>query len=532
MTKQNCFSRQLVFLLLFITLATHAFAQQTNVLSSGTKATSSATFPATQVKEEQLTAIPFVKDSLTLLIVVSVQVNGHDPMPFIVDTGLSQPIVIEKWAADQLKLVPSKEHLTFSPGNRTFPVAMLQNLLLKGKGTAPNIEYDSLPACIVDFDVPSSSHSRIAGTLGLPLFSKFVMQLDFSHHVINLSKKIDRSQLDRNAVFLLLTQPDPTTVRFYADWSACSSTLKYNPRNEPSQKQEDTKSLVATNNLLIDTGSDVSSFPETMIFSLHPAAMSAGASLNLAGISQNSFAFIPTFALGSFVISDLAVVSLAPQQNPPSEPVIGAEPAIGMDILEHFRVTLDFPGKQIILDKFDNKASTSADSTTGIRLKKQKAGFFTSYIQPRSPAQKAFIQIGDKVTRIDGLDLAGHSLEMVQQRLDGNVGTKARMLIVSENGKPRQVTLSRLTFYDPSLYPNSGFILTKRAADQAILVKNILCSSPAWKAGVRVGDVLVAVNGTPIKTGLQARSLLNAWPKKVLTLKMQRDGKPQAIILK
>ena len=92
--------------------------------------------------------------------------------------------------------------------------------------------------------------------------------------------------------------------------------------------------------------------------------------------------------------------------------------------------------------------------------------------------------------------------------------------------------LSRLTLYDPSLYPPHGFLIIKRSPDQAILVGYILCSSPAWKAGIRAGDVITAINKTPVKTTDQARTLLNSWPQAPIMLAIRRDGKPQLIKLK
>lgn len=201
-------------------------------------------------------------------------------------------------------------------------------------------------------------------------------------------------------------------------------------------------------------------------------------------------------------------------------------------ILEHFRVTLDFPGKQMFLDRFDNQPSTSAPTTTGVVLEKRDAGLFVRRILARSPAEKASIRVGDQITQVDGVYLAADDEETAQQLLDGDAGIDAKLLVFSTDGKLRQVTLPRLSLYDASLYPSYGFLIIKRLPDQAILVGYILCSSSAWKAGIRAGDVIAAFDGTRVKTTDQARSLLKVWPQSAMRLTLRRDGKPLIVVLK
>ncbi|MGI4791754.1 MAG: PDZ domain-containing protein [Janthinobacterium lividum] len=490
-------------MIVFLTI--HVPSQASILHSSGINAIGLESLPAS-AKEKLSTSIPFIQDSQNSLTAVSVRINGHDPMQFLIDTGLNQPIIIQKWAADQLKLVPSQKSSQFSPKIHPFPMTTLQSLVVKAMGDDKDIEYDSFPAYISDVELPSSSTSHIAGVLGLPLFYQLVMQLDFSQHIINLSEQLDHSQLEPNAVVLLLNQPDPTNVRLFVAFPLDFGTT-------------------VSNNLLLDTGANHSSLSEAVVSSLHPSVMNVASQLTVEGWGQKNFAFVPKLSIGSFVISGLCVRSLNSQKDGLSAN------AIGMDILEHFRVTLDFPGKQMFLDKFDNKPSTSAPTTTGIQLKKRGTGFFVQRVLPLSPAEKASVHVGDKVTQVDGIDLASYSVESAQQLLDGDAGADAKIIAVSANGNSRQITLPRLTLYDASLYPDYGFLAIKRSSDQAILVGYILCSSPAWKAGIRAGDVLTAINKTPVKTTDQARTLLKPWPQKAVTLKIRREGKPQSMTL-
>lgn len=55
-------------------------------------------------------------------------------------------------------------------------------------------------------------------------------------------------------------------------------------------------------------------------------------------------------------------------------------------------------------------------------------------------------------------------------------------------------------------------------------VRFVQPDSPAQQAGIRIGDVLVAIDGQPVETTEQASKIIRANPNKTLTLTLRRNG--------
>src|SRR5439155_12176 len=66
-----------------------------------------------------------------------------------------------------------------------------------------------------------------------------------------------------------------------------------------------------------------------------------------------------------------------------------------------------------------------------------------------------------------------------------------------------------------------------KVAEGSLLVSDVSADSPAGKAGLKAGDVIVQVNGHPVSRGQDLREqVANAEPGSQLTLGVQREGKP------
>ncbi len=66
-----------------------------------------------------------------------------------------------------------------------------------------------------------------------------------------------------------------------------------------------------------------------------------------------------------------------------------------------------------------------------------------------------------------------------------------------------------------------------------VLISNILPNSPAEKAGLKHGDIIVAYNGKPVKNGYEiSRLVAETRPGTLATLKIIRDGKEKTLKVK
>ncbi|MCS7301060.1 MAG: M50 family metallopeptidase [Fimbriimonadales bacterium] len=62
-------------------------------------------------------------------------------------------------------------------------------------------------------------------------------------------------------------------------------------------------------------------------------------------------------------------------------------------------------------------------------------------------------------------------------------------------------------------------------------VRMVIPDSPAQAAGLRTGDVLIAINGQPVKTAERAGEIIRAHPNKPLQLTLERNGSPFTVTI-
>jgi serine protease Do len=71
---------------------------------------------------------------------------------------------------------------------------------------------------------------------------------------------------------------------------------------------------------------------------------------------------------------------------------------------------------------------------------------------------------------------------------------------------------------------------SRRGPRQGALIADVANDSPAEKAGLRKGDVVVAANGTLIRSAAQLRNMLGLTPVgKAIPLTVERDGIPHTL---
>ena len=127
-------------------------------------------------------------------------------------------------------------------------------------------------------------------------------------------------------------------------------------------------------------------------------------------------------------------------------------------------------------------------------------------VAPDSPAAKAGLQAGDRLTAVDGVSVRADA----KDRLRGLTAGTAVKLAITSGGAAREASVTP----EPVSKP-----LTGQAARRALVgiqsgeardrggvdVTNVTPGGPADKAGVKVGDVVLKIAGTPIdeKTGIR-----------------------------
>ncbi|MDE0735049.1 MAG: PDZ domain-containing protein [Pirellulaceae bacterium] len=149
--------------------------------------------------------------------------------------------------------------------------------------------------------------------------------------------------------------------------------------------------------------------------------------------------------------------------------------------------------------------------------------------QAKSPAADAGLQVGDRIVEINGLPITR------QAQLKHALGTQYAGDVVKvafTRGTERiekDVTLTdKLEAYE---HPFLGLLPARNSADQAgVLVRYVYPESAASQAGIMAGDLVIALQDTPVNNAAELRTAVaNGAIKQALAIKIKRAGKDQTL---
>jgi serine protease Do len=169
---------------------------------------------------------------------------------------------------------------------------------------------------------------------------------------------------------------------------------------------------------------------------------------------------------------------------------------------------------------------------------KRPEGALVSYVDPDSPAAKAGIKEGDVITKLDGQEVV-HSKDLPVRIAETKPGAKVA-IEVWRKGEQRELTATIGSFKTDKVAsaesgPTSGGRLglavrplTKEERDQVGVSSGLLVGSssgPAADAGIEPGDIVLAVNNTPVTSAEQLRSITEKAGKHIALLVQHGDAK-------
>jgi serine protease Do len=167
---------------------------------------------------------------------------------------------------------------------------------------------------------------------------------------------------------------------------------------------------------------------------------------------------------------------------------------------------------------------------------KSPAGALVSSVQKDSAAAKAGIEPGDVIVKFNGKDINGSAdLPPMVSSLKPNTQATVE---VWRDGKSRQLSVTVGGFGDNTVVADSAKAdlgkarlgiavrplspeeMREGSLSNGLVVQDV--AGAAARAGIRAGDIIVAVNNTPVKTPVQLRELV-AKSGKTVALLIQRD---------
>ena len=138
------------------------------------------------------------------------------------------------------------------------------------------------------------------------------------------------------------------------------------------------------------------------------------------------------------------------------------------------------------------------------------------WVEPHSPAEAAGILPGDKILKID--DIQNPTWEQLAYRIALNPN-QAVEVILQRGADVKKTTVVPKTS-GPDQVGYAGMI-----GAAPVLVDAVESGTPAQKAGLRHGDQLLAVNGTPLLASPQLLKMLETTKSTPVEITILRDGK-------
>lgn len=169
---------------------------------------------------------------------------------------------------------------------------------------------------------------------------------------------------------------------------------------------------------------------------------------------------------------------------------------------------------------------------------KKPAGALVSSVEKGSPAAKAGVQPGDVILKIDGKDIGG-SMDLSGYIADLKPGSTAKVEVWRQ-GAPRELTVTVGEMKAPRVASSKAVeedrgrlgvavrALTPDEQKEAGVNGGLIveeASGPAASAGVRPGDIILALNSSPVKSASELRSLVEKSGKRVALLVQRDDAK-------
>jgi regulator of sigma E protease len=139
---------------------------------------------------------------------------------------------------------------------------------------------------------------------------------------------------------------------------------------------------------------------------------------------------------------------------------------------------------------------------------------------PGSPADVAGLQIGDRVSRVNGRDISTRT-ELFDAVAKSN--GQALTLEIKRGEQVKTLTVTPTTTSGPQASAQEpGYYLG--VEETPPLVTSVMQGSPAMKAGLQAGDHVVNIEGQTIHTWSQMTSIVKENPSRQLQVEVLREG--------
>ncbi len=333
-------------------------------------------------------------------IFVEVKLNGRDYL-MMLDTGAGIT-VIDQPVAQALHLPPGERmNVLGASGQGAASVTRLASLQIGG------VHLRDVQVAVTDLGlIRLIGGGRFGGVLGFNVLNRFRVTLDYHRRTV---------MLERSGGALP------------PGWAKQVSFMGATPMLDVEVED------IGRVPMLLDTGAAMSILPVEAAQRWQPLrSASLGLTLGVGGAGN-----IPQAArAGSVKVAGATirgVTMMFSSPAPKGAPVqILSEAGFGLlgnNLLRHFRLTIDYPMRTVVLQRMPRPASLDDAATVGIVLDLTAEGAKVAGTIPLSSAWEAGIERGDEVLAVNGRPTRGVPPSEVQKWLTGEEGTFKRVLL-------------------------------------------------------------------------------------------------------
>ena len=354
------------------------------------------------------------------LIVIPVTINRFLTLKFILDTGVETAILTEKLYADVLDINYMREITIAGPGIIDSVQAYVANQATFG--LPGGIIGQNMNMLVLKEDYLQLSENigdDVHGIIGYDIFSRFVVEINYDDNILTLHTP-EKFKKNKKEVAV--------PIYLYRSKPFIQATIK----------QKDQK---ANLDIMIDTGAshaalldyqnvDGINIPEERIVT----RLGRGIAGEIPGyVGRMDSVKIDCFGFDRMLVS-------APFEGAYNK-VIKRGARIGTfggDLLTRFKVTFDYPNKQVYLRKGDEFKQKFEHDMSGMTV--NAVGFNLDTIQvvlidKNSPAAQADVRRGDIIHSINGKSLKTHRLSDIYSLLRSRDGRKIKLKILRDGEK-------------------------------------------------------------------------------------------------
>ncbi|MBA2732522.1 MAG: aspartyl protease family protein [Acidobacteria bacterium] len=314
----------------------------------------------------------------------------------VLDSG-SDTLVINSRLSESLGLKFDGKTIVGGAGEKTVEAGRATGVSFQ----LPGITVSGLTVTVLPLDdIEADAGRTVDGIIGYPLFSRYVVEIDFASHIVNLY--------------------EPKNYQYSGTGERIPITLEYNHPHAQAKISLSKGAAPIEAKLLIDTGAvSMAAILNTPFVESHqllkialkvlPVPVGQG----MGGEVKLLIARAQAIQLGRFQFSP-PVIGLFQDKKGfgASEDINGL---IGNEILRRFKVIFDYSRQEMILEPNAQIADAYEYAMSGLRLRAEGKDFktFKIYrIAKNSPAADAGLREGDIIEAID--DNAAGSLTLPQ----------------------------------------------------------------------------------------------------------------------